>query len=222
MMPLRTLLCTSWPRAIAACAAIALIALGGCSIQGTSGSLRTQSLGNDPVVFYGNFTSAYFSHSNAAGTSFMLTVSNLDDVASGKVTNGQLLHVQLLWLPKAGSTPMEASATNASIRYVVISGGEVGVYSGAGFAMLGDSLDSKRVSLSLQDATLQLQESTPGFRDVLSPAHMTGTFTARRDDNAARQLNHAASQLVTNALGRTRIVYFDQTEQGADPLAFRR
>jgi hypothetical protein len=182
------------------------LALSGCIFHGSAGSLRTQSLSDDPVVLFGNFRNVYFSHSNESGTSFMLSNVPLDQLQTGKLDNAQILHVQLLWMPKAGSTPMEPSATNASIRYVVISGGQVGLYSGAGFAMPSDSLDSDKVTLTLRDASVQLQQSTPGFHDLLSPAQMTGTFTAKNDDKITQQMNRAASQIVTNALGKTTLV----------------
>ena len=60
-----------------------------------------------------------------------------------------------------------------------------------------------------REASLALQESTPGFVDLLSPSKLTGTFSAQRDDKRARQLYFAVSQLVTNALGRTRYVLSD-------------
>lgn len=181
----------------------------GCSLgswTGSSGSLRTQSLGRDPAVLYGKFKHVYFSHDVKDSTSFMLSDAPVEDLLNGRVQNGQLLHVRLLWMPVAGSTPVKSTATNASIRFVVIAGGEVGIYSGAGFAMPDSDLTGNRASLSLYDATLQLQDATSGFRDLLSPAQMSGSFTARRDDDMTRQLQRAASQLATNALEKTRFV----------------
>ncbi len=171
-----------------------------------NGSIRAESLGDDPAVLTCEFTSAWFSYDANAGASFMMSDISDEDLMAGKVADGQLLHVQVLWVPLAGNTPMDSSATNASIRYVVISNGEVGVYSGAGFAEPDDDLDSDRVWVTLADATLQLQESTAGFHDLLSPAQLSGSFTATRDEQKARQVNRAASQLVTNALGKTTFV----------------
>jgi len=179
----------------------------GCTwLGGSAGSLRTASLGDESVVLFGNFKYVYSSQDQYGDTSFMLSNVPVEDVVSGKVTNAQLLHVQLLWLPKAGSTPMDATATNACVRYVVLSNGEIGLYSGAGFALPDSDLDAKRITVTLYDASLQLQDATANFNDLLTPAQMTGTFTATRNDNAEQQLNHAASQLVTNALGKTRLV----------------
>jgi hypothetical protein len=122
------------------------------------------------------------------------------------VKSGQILHIQLLWVPLAGSTPMDPTATNASIRYVVIADGEVGIYAGAGFAVPADDLTDNTVGISLRDASLRLQQSTSGFNDLLSPAQLSGGFTALRDEQKTKQMNRHASQLVTNAFGKTTLV----------------
>lgn len=183
--------------------------LGGCSLlghPGVAGSLRAQSLGNKPVVLAGDYVAAYFWHDPNQTTSFMLSDVPIEDVLAGHVRQGQILHIELLWLPKPGATPMDSSAADASIRYVIIANGEVGVYGGAGFLMPGGSLDGKTASMSLRDSSLQLEQATSGFVDLLSPGQMVGNFTATQDEAKTRQLNFAASQLVTNALGRTRYV----------------
>lgn len=183
------------------------IAVAGCTWSGGSaGAIRAQSLGDEPVVLEGNFKNVVFAYDPSVEPSFILSDAPLNQMTTGDATAAQVLHVQLLWDPVAGRTPMEASATNASIRYLVIANGEVGLYSGAGFAIYRGSLQSKRITITLRDATLQLQDATPGFNDLLSPAQLTGTFTAVRDDDKARQMHRAASQIVTNALGKTRLV----------------
>ena len=183
-----------------------MLILSGCSNIGSAGSLHTRSLGDQPVILPAKYVAAYFGPDPQGSMSFMLTDVAVEQVIDRKVSQGQILHVDLLWEPKPGSTPIDPSATNASLRLVVIANGEVGVYGGAGFALPSGKLDGRSVTLTLRDASLQLQDATPGFRDLLSPAEMTGTFTAKRDETKTRQLNHAASQIVTDALGRTRIV----------------
>jgi hypothetical protein len=101
---------------------------------------------------------------------------------------------------------MDASATNAIIRHVVISSGEVGVYGGAGFALPKGDPGDDTLKVSLRDATVRLLEATDGFADPLSPARVTGAFSAEHDPKLARKVHRAISQLVTNALGRSRFV----------------
>jgi hypothetical protein len=181
--------------------------LNGCTNWGSAGSLHTRSLGDNPVILPAKYLAAFFGPDPQGSTSFMLADVPVQQVLDRNVTQAQILHVDLLWEPMPGRTPIDPSATNASLRLVIIADGEVGLYGGAGFAMPSGSLDGKSVTLTLRDASLQLLDATPGFRDLLSPAEMTGTFTARRDEKKTQQLNQAASQMVTDALGRTRIVH---------------
>jgi len=180
--------------------------MAGCAGHGSAGAMRIQSLGDRPAVLAGDYTTAYFSREADEEASFMLADMPAAGVLKGTVGNGQLLHIDLLWLPKPGRTPIDPSATNATIRLVVISNGEMGLYGGAGFAMPDGSLEGKKVSLTLRDASVQLLESTPGFVDLLSPAQMTGSFSAQHNDQKSRDLKNAASQVVTDALGKTRYV----------------
>jgi hypothetical protein len=50
---------------------------------------------------------------------------------------------------------------------------------------------------------LTLLAKTDGFKDLLSPVGLEGTLTARRSADETAAWRRAASQLVTNALGRS-------------------
>jgi hypothetical protein len=189
-----------------------LCAMHGCTGIGASGSLRAVSLGARSlhVELPGTFTHASYVDDPLAGPSFMLSDVSPDDLIKQNITDGLIMHIELLWKPKAGYTPIDSDATNASIRFVVISHGEMGLYAGAGFALPDGDLTEDTVEIAIKDASLQLIESTPGFNDLLSPAQLTGTFTATKNDKMTRQMNMAASQIVTNKLGRTRYVMLDR------------
>lgn len=196
-------------------ALLSLLAQAGCNLgSGSAGGLRSVSLRNDAVELVGNYTIAVFSNDKIAGTSIILSDVPIDQVMSGDVRNGQIMHIELLWVPKPGDTPMDPEATNASIRHIVISNGQVGIYGGAGFALPSENPSgAEGVSFTIRDASLALQESTAEFIDLLSPAQLTGTFKAQRDDKKARQLYFGVCQLVTNAFGRTRyVMHADQTK----------
>ncbi len=187
-------------------AAVALAGVAGCAAGGEGGSLRAVSLGRDPVFLDGRYVTAFYADHDATETSFFLSDVPLPDLLAGEVTEGQVVHLDLLWIPKAGATPMDPTATNASVRYVVITGGEVGVYGGSGFAFPRGPAGRTTLSVWLREASLTLLDSTPGFVDLLSPALLSGNFTAVLDERRTHQLRYAVSQLVTDALGRGRFV----------------
>jgi hypothetical protein len=126
--------------------------------------------------------------------------------------DGQIVHVDLLWQPLAGRTPMEDTAVNASIRYIIVVNHEVGVYGGAGFAVPHGKIGRRSLGVSIQQASLKLMESTPGFVDVLGTAELRGHFKARLDNEATQRIQYAASQLVTNALGKSTYVHGPQRD----------
>ena len=130
-----------------------------------------------------------------------------EDLARGTARNGRFLHVEVLWRPRPGRTPIEASSTNLTLRFVVVSEGEVGVYAGGGFGWIDGGTDAdEELGIEITGSSLSLIDKTPGFVDLLSPAEMTGTLGARKNAENARATRRAASQFVTNRLGRVQWV----------------
>src|SRR5688572_17653484 len=116
------------------CSLIVVSCLSACSGPRIVGTLEARSLGREPVVLRGKYQFACFSHDERLGaTSFMLADAPIEQVLGGQIVSGQILHVELLWRPKPGATPVESTATNATVRHVIFSNGEVGIYGGAGF-----------------------------------------------------------------------------------------
>jgi hypothetical protein len=130
-----------------------------------------------------------------------------EELATGTAKNGRFLHIEVLWRPKAGRTPVEPSSTNLSIRFVVVSNGEVGVYIGGGFAWIdGGKPADDAIGLEITGASVSLVDKTPGFVDLLSPATLVGELGALKNAENARATRRAASQFVTNRLGHVRWV----------------
>lgn len=204
---------------------ILVAAIGLPSCAGPGGpvcSLATESIGESPVVLDGDFAILVYSHEPAGETSFLLSDVPAEDLIAGRIDECQVMHLELLWQPLAGATPMDATATNFSIRHVIISGAEVGVYSGAGFAMSQGTPGATKLGIVLRDTTVRLQESTDGFIDRLSPARLTGRFVATLDPESTRKLQIAISQVVTNALGRSEFVLADDQPPLISPIRTRR
>ncbi len=155
----------------------------------------------------------------ASETSMLFSDVSLQELLEGPPQTGSILHAQILWGPKPGYTPVDATATNVTIRWIVFSGGEVGVYGGAGFCWPRGTLGKGDYSISIEASTLSLIASTAGFVDLASPASITGTFSATFEPERAIRLRQAVSQLVTDAIGRPYWV----DAAGADDrrLAFR-
>ena len=198
-------------------AVLALSGAAGCASGRVSGSLRAESLSDNRVYIEAVYETAVYADFNAIETSFFMTDIPMDDLLAGNVTTGMVVHFDLLWEPTAGKTPMDSSATNVTVRYIVFANGEMGIYGGAGFAMPKGKAGEGSMTLTLRDASMMLLDSTDGFVDLLSPARLTGTLTAGFDEQRSRQMAHALNQIVTNALGYTRLV-----ANAAEAMPFRR
>lgn len=216
-------------KGVGICVLITLLCTGMSSCRGASfagfvlpgpqgGSLQVETTGDTPVSLTGRFRTALYSDQRVE-TSFFLSDTPIDDLLDGTVRDGQIVHVDLLWAPRAGYTPIEDTATNASIRYIIFVDGQVGIYGGAGFARLRGKPGNDRFGLTLRAATLSLIESTDGFHDLLTPATLTGSFNARLDNHMTRQMQNAVSQRVTNTLGRSRLVDAQEKPTDTNPWA---
>ena len=118
----------------------------------------------------------------------------IDELAKGNSPNGQIVHLQVLWNPVAGKTPLASTSTNLVIRHIIIADGEVGVYGGGGYCWSKGS-PSEGMKLDIEEATIAIQDRSPGFSDLLTPATMTGDLTSRPDDVTARQIATAARRI---------------------------
>jgi len=185
---------------------IALIVATGCSSTGLQTDLRAISLTSGNPVLTPSFRTAVYSVDRASVASFYLSDLTAEELLNGEFDRGHIVHLEMLWLPRAGATPMDSSAANISVRKVLIVNGNVGVYGGTGFALPAGEPGDSRLAVSVYDATLDLIDASNEFHDALSPAILEGAFTALRDDVLAEQIRYSTSQKVTNLLGRVRYV----------------
>lgn len=177
-------------------------ALPGCIWFRAASPLELRSLDQSPVVLrldlpYGGYAV------HPSETSIVLSDHPLESLRQAPPRTGQILHAQVLWVPKPGTTPVAATATNVTLRWVVFSEGEVGVYGGAGFCWPSGRSGRDPIRIAIDGSTLSLIAATEGFVDLVSPAAITGTISAPYEPSEALQLRQIASQFVTDALGRT-------------------
>ena len=117
-----------------AVAAALLLTSAGCSFT-PGGSVETVGSGDTAVRLVSDFANGTYSIESAQ-TTVVFSDIPYEELAKGTATDGRFLHIEILWRPRPGRTPIEASSTNLSIRFVVVSHGEVGVYVGGGFAWI--------------------------------------------------------------------------------------
>jgi hypothetical protein len=184
--------------------------LASCISSQPSGRLEATSKAENPVRVDLAFQHGSYSV-EPSEVSFYLSDQPLESLVKGEIRDAMVLHAQLLWSPKPGSTPVDPTATNLTLRLALFVDGELGVYGGAGFAWPSGTIGDGPMDLKIVGSTLTLLHSTDGFRDLLSPVMLLGRVNAPFDPVKTLRLRQAASQRVTDLLGRTQWVRSDLT-----------
>lgn len=204
----RTLLATS--------AMLCAGGMHGCStfdgfFEEKPGTVELVALGAKPLLLGRELVSSAYVRKESEDSYWFSDVpfeSLLAHERGERLENALFVHAQLLWTPKPGLTPLDSTATNLALRVVVVSGGELGIYGGAGFARPDGDPTVGPMTLAVEGATLTLLERTAGFHDLLSPAGFEATLHAPLAPEEANRWRRGVSQFATNALGKSMWVHY--------------
>lgn len=112
----------------------------------------------------------------------------ISDESRRRTADGSILRVRMFITPRAGRTPIDYTASNASATLLVMSGGEIGVYGGGGFMLPSGKPGGRHFSGRLRDATLKPAGATDGFDDLLGASDLSGRVSASRDEASASRV----------------------------------
>lgn len=189
------------PARMVLCAAIcgsAILQINACNaLRGGGGSGGSSRIISDTTgsAYSTNLrTRAYTYHDDNTADIYLTDLSDeqltafFQKNADWSQISGTLVHVHLFLDPKPGNTPIEPTAANATVRYAIISRGQIGIYDGAGFMLPGQKPGKPTISGSFTGAPLRLTRATDGFEDPLTPARLNLSFDAKLDDLASPEL----------------------------------
>ncbi len=187
---------------------LSILWICGCGVSAPE-RLEFTSLGDTPRTF--PTADGYSTYSlDLANTSFISSDLSSEQLQTTTGDSAELfgyvLHVELLWIPLAGKTAIDPEATNISIRLIVFSGHEVGIYGGGGFAWPKGEPGEEEYGVDIVGSNATLLAATNGFKDLLSPAQLSGRLRSKLNEAQTKQTRRAASQIVTNALKRVQWV----------------
>jgi len=137
--------------------------------------------------------------------------------------SGQIVHIHMFLTPKPGATPIDSTATNATISHLVLAGdgtdAQIGVYEGAGFVLPTSRPGYSTFKAKVRRASLALLASTPGFPDLIGPSETRIDFVAAKDAAQAELVRRKLRQLIamTGPVERTESTPFH--EQRSEPPA---
>ncbi len=162
-----------------------LITQFGCRLIGVGGGGRGEFISDEqPTKLAPRFLTRVFD--SADNNSADIVLSDLDretlqDREAMDAAVGQVILARMFIAPKAGRTPIEPTACTVTLRYIVLAGGEYGIYAGGGFLLPGDRPAGSRFKGRILNATMRLVSSSAGFKDLIGSGRMSLSFSAARD-----------------------------------------
>lgn len=125
-----------------------------------------------------------------------LSRRDLDPLADLSIVSGHIVHLHMFLAPSPGKTPIEPTATNTTVRHLIVARGVVGVYEGAGFLLPRISADKDEFRGGLRNASLRLLRADPAFSDPLRAAEFAATVHAHQDPAMAALIARRLEQEV--------------------------
>ena len=182
--------------------AAALLATG-CGRVFTASGMRFQSIDqgtmlNPPVV------SAGYRAEDASTAEFYLSdipLRELTQAESFEDLSGTIVHIHLFIRPKPGKTPIEPTASSATVQAIVLSRGEVGLYGGGGFMLPSGTPGDDTLGGSIRSGSVRLLAATSGFADRLGAASLSIGLSAPRDEAATGAMAHLFEEAASLARG---------------------
>ncbi len=157
-------------------------------------SLTLESYGIDQVIYPIECSTVVCTTGFANEGYVWMTDLSEEALRSGNITNGQIVQLQLLWIPEAGKTPLAETSTNFVVEHIIVSDGVVGIYGGGGFCWPSGNAETG-MTLDIEDATVAIQEEDERFVDLLTPATLVGTVYSTPNVNKSRLIAAAAERL---------------------------
>ncbi|GJQ29897.1 MAG: hypothetical protein HBSAPP03_17810 [Phycisphaerae bacterium] len=170
----------------------------GCGGLASAGSMKVVSRGDEAASLSLDLPTRVCDAPDNASLEFFLTDLPPAVWKSGADVSdmsGVIVHIHMFIFPKAGRTPIEYTASTATVRVLVLARGELGVFGGGGFFTKSGSIGDAKLGGALHEATLRLIRATPGFDDRLGPGVASGGVSATNDPAQVRALRRVFNYL---------------------------
>lgn len=176
--------------------------LSGCGLAGGAERRYAVRSHEHGLLLDPDLSGRFYSHQDANTADLYLTDIPIERLRSGVSAGdlaGHVIHVHMFVQPRAGRTPIEPTAFNATITHAVAASGEVGIYRGGGFMAPEGRPGDRLFGGGISAGTLRLERATPGFADRLGVSEVQARFKAVHDERLAALLRLRLNQLVTLA-----------------------
>ena len=128
-----------------------------------------------------------------------LTLDQLDPATDIESLTGRIIRISVVVRPLAGATPIDPTAANATVQYLILSRGAIGLYSGGAFVNPSEPLGADNLHVKIKGGTVRLTARNDRFTDPLGPTELRADFAAVPDEaltaRAAAKLEQAIARL---------------------------
>jgi len=178
------------------------------ALGGEGGSLTVRSFNDTDDATRGSFQTGIYTTADQNSATMILFDGPAENPKAA-------VTIRMFWNPHAGRTPIDATATNATVQYVIFdeAGKEIAIYSGAGYFYPNNTVGSDSFTGSLWQSSLRIADKSEGFEDKIGQARIDGKFTVTRDDLAVNPALHQLNVQIKERLGRTRMVMDEKDVQ---------
>jgi hypothetical protein len=185
-------------------ATLLVMTCAGCGSLGFSGgSGKLTSVENGSTLSTAFTTKVYRGSESNVADFYLTDLPESVWKEGGDISHlsGSILHIHMFIAPRAGRTPIATTANSATVRWLVISEGRVGMYGGGGFFNKSGDVGDESLGGTLAGSTMRLIHQGPGFADSLGPAVLSVPIDAKRDETTAEALARAISSLLASSKG---------------------
>lgn len=177
--------------------------MGGCGRVFTASGIRFESMDHGTLLTPSIAAIGYRADDTSTAEFYIsdIPLRELARAESFEELSGTIVHIHLFIRPKPGKTPIQPTASTATIQAAVLSRGEVGLYGGGGFMLPSGTPGDNSFGGSIRGGSVRLLAATPGFADRLGAAHFTAGINAPDDEAAAAIMAHLFEQAARIARG---------------------
>ncbi|MBZ0171274.1 MAG: hypothetical protein K8E66_02740 [Phycisphaerales bacterium] len=179
-------------RLAAGALAVFLLGMPGCSRVFAPAGIRFHSIDRDTLLAPAVAASGYRSPDSSSAEFFLsdIPLQDLSRAESFDELAGTIVRVHLFIRPKPGKTPIEPTASTATVQAVVLARGEIGLYGGGAFVLPSGTPGDDTLRASVRGGSVRLMSATAGFVDQLGAASLSAGVSAPLDEAAAGIMAH--------------------------------
>lgn len=179
--------------------------IAGCSRLVHTSGIRIESFDNGSALVPRVVSSGYTATDRSTADLYFsdIPLGDLNQAESFNDLVGTIVRVRMFLVPKPGKTPIEPTASTATIQAAVLSRGEIGLYGGGAFMLPSGEPGDRSFGGSIRGGSVRLLSATPGFADLLGASRFTAGVSTPHDQAAAAILANVFEQASRTARGQT-------------------